>query len=453
MFVARLLTPEDYGLVGMATAFLGLVTMINEFGIGSAIVTLQKLSEEQVAQTNGLSVAFGACGFFFAVAAATPLSQFYEAPQLVWVILAMSTSFLTLSLRSVPFALLQRDMRFKTLALMEGGQAILQSLSMVLFAFIGLGYWTLVLGWLVGSVLSTAMAVTMRPHRLARPKVADLKEVFLFSGHVVICRLCSYIYSNADFVVAGKLLGRTSLGNYSYAWTLANLPIEKVTALVGHVTPAFFASVQNDRQGTQRYLLKVTELLGIVTIPASWGLALLAPEFILFALGEKWQAVVPPLQILGAWAAFRSITPPLSQVLFAIGESRFAMRTTLVGVAVMPLLFSVGSLWGTEGIAMAWVVGYPVLAGPMYWKVFRCLKLSPGSYMKSIWPALHGSMVMVALVLVIDISMPLEWSTLSRLGMKFGCGAVAYLVTLFCFHRKHTGVMYRFIRGISPSEV
>src|SRR2546428_11159417 len=113
LIVARLLTPEDYGLVGMAAIYLGLITLVSEFGLGSTVITLRNLSEEQVAQLNGLAVLVGLGCFAVACAAAIPLGRFFKAPQLPGVVVAMSVAFLITAFKTVPSSLLYREMRFR----------------------------------------------------------------------------------------------------------------------------------------------------------------------------------------------------------------------------------------------------------------------------------------------------------------------------------------------------
>src|SRR2546425_8629430 len=108
-----------------------------------------------------------------------------------------------------------------------------------------------------------------------------------FSRHIIVGRLAWYVYSNADFLVAGRILGKVALGLYEVGWNLANVPIEKITSLVGQVTPAVFSAVQRDHAALRRYLLRVTEGLALITFPASLGLALVAPDFVLLTLGRS----------------------------------------------------------------------------------------------------------------------------------------------------------------------
>src|SRR5207245_4847666 len=122
------------------------------------------------------------------------------------------------------------------------------------------------------------------------------------------------------------------------------------TGLVTQVTPAVFAAVQQDHAALRRYLLRITEGLALITFPASLGLALVAPDFVLLTLGEKWHGAVAPLQLLALSAGFRAVTPLLPQVLNAVGKSRLSMQYGVLCAVVLPAGFYVtGQRRGSVG--------------------------------------------------------------------------------------------------------
>jgi teichuronic acid exporter len=435
LVVARLLSPEDYGLVGMATVYLGLVTLLSEFGIGATIVMLRDLTSEQVAQINTLALLFGLTGFLISCAAAVPLGWFFREPQLPPVIVVLSLAFVISAVRTVPYSLLQRELRFKRLALMDGGQAILSACTMMLLAFLGLRYWTLVIGGLLSTTVSTAIVVAHRPQRFAWPRLHAMRHAISFSWYLLVDRLAWYTYSNSDFLVAGKVLGRAALGAYGFAFTLASVPTEKVTALVANVTTSVFSAVQKDPVALRRYLLTITEGIALITMPATFGLALIAHDFVLAALGPKWLAIIGPLQLLAINEAVRSLTPLLPQVLFVTGDARFVMRTSLVGAVLLPLAFYIGSRWGITGIAAGWLIANPIGIIPQYRRIFRKLDLSAGDYLRALRPAFTGVAFMGLAIWTLARILPADWPLGLRVVLQVLTGALAYLAGLAALHR------------------
>jgi PST family polysaccharide transporter len=443
LVVARLLSPADYGLVAMASIYLGLVTLINEFGLETAIITLPDLTDEQLGQINGLAVLLGVISFAFSCIVAFPIGWFFKTAELPSVVIIMSATFIITGFRTVPSALLTKELQFKRLALIEAGQASVLALSMVVFAVMGLGYWTLVLGRLLGELLLTGLVVLARPYWLGIPRLASLQNTISISRHIVVARISWYVYSNADFLVAGRILGQAALGAYTFGWTLANVPIEKVTALVGRVTPAFFSAVQRDHFSLQRYLLRITEGLALLTFPATFGLALVADEFVEIVLGETWSSVVAPLRILAFYASFRSIVTLLPQVLNVLNETQFSMWNGVVAAIVLPITFYIGSGWGTIGIAAGWLAVHPLVTLPLYWRVFQKINLASREYLRALQPAIFGSILMAVTILILRAALPAGLYLPIRFIVQILGGGLAYVAVMLLLCRDRLHAFYR----------
>jgi len=437
LIVARLLTPEDYGLVGMAAIYLGLITLLSEFGLGTAVLAVRELSVEQLHQVNGLAVLLGLASLLASCVVAIPLGRFFHAPQLPLVVVAMSTTFVITSFKTVPLALLQRDLRFKALAFIDLSQALVLATSMVGFAVAGFRYWTLVCGGVLSALISTGAILRLRHPPFAWPRRTSLKPAITLSSNVLISRLCWYASSNADFLMAGRILGKAALGFYNVGWTLANVPVDKVTALVGQVTPAVFSTVQTDPVALRRYLLRITEGIALITFPLGLGLALVAQDFVLVVLGSKWSATIAPLRLLAAYAAFRSITPLLPTVLHTIRDTRFEMWNMVAAAVVMPTSFYLcGQRWGTVGLAVAWVLVDPLFALALYWRTFAKIQLSLRAYLGALWPALSGTALMAVVVLAAGAFSARAGTAGLRLAAQIGAGVISYGLACVILHRE-----------------
>jgi len=434
LLVARILEPRDFGVVGVAGVYLGLIAVFSEFGFGSAVITLRDLTVDEIAQINTFSVISGAIGFLVSCALAMPIGWFFRSPELPAVIIVMSTNFLILGFKTVPSSVLQKDFRFKRLSLIDSLAAITQSLCVLLLAWLGRGYWALALGSVVGAMVATALNVASRPWRFERPRLKSVAYAVNFSWQVLVVRLSWVLYSDADFLVAGRVLGTTALGAYTFAWNLATLPVEKVTALVGQVTPAFFSANHADHNALRRYLQSLTEAVSLVTFPATIGLGLVAPEFIGLFLGSRWSDAVAPLEVLAFYGSIRSVSALLGPLLTALRETRFLMWTNIAAAVLMPLLFYVGSRWGPSGIACGWIVGYPFIALPLYRKAFRRVGMPFRNYLVAIRPALDASLVMIFAVGALKLVVPVQWPLYLRFGIEVVAGATAYLIVLLVLH-------------------
>jgi O-antigen/teichoic acid export membrane protein len=452
LVVARLLEPRDFGVVGVAGVYLGLIAVFSEFGFGSAVITLRNLTVNEIAQINSFSVISGAVGFLVSCALALPMGRFFRSPELPAVIVVMSTNFLILGFKTVPCSVLQREFRFKRLSIIDSSAAIMQSLCVLLLAWLGRGYWALALGSVAGTVVATALNMASRPWGFERPRLKSVAHAVNLSRQVLVGRLTWIIYSDSDFLVAGRMLGTTALGAYTFAWNLATLPVEKVTALVGQVTPAFFSAHQTDYIALRRYLLSLTEAVSLVTFPATIGLGLVAPEFIGVFLGSRWSDAVAPLEILAFYGSIRTVSALLGPLLTALRETRFLMWTNIAAAVLMPLLFYVGSRWGPLGIACGWIVGYPFIVLPLYRKTFQRIGMPFREYFVAIRPALNASLVMIFAVVGLKSVIPAGWPLYLRFGMEVVAGAAAYSIVLLVLHIDRLRAFMDFYRRMRVSK-
>jgi O-antigen/teichoic acid export membrane protein len=443
LIIARLLSPSDYGIFSMALLYLGFLSLVTEFGLGAAIVTIRNLSGRQISQLNTVSIFLGVAGFALTVAAAFPLGHFFHSPELPAVLIVMALGFVISSFQSVPSALLQKELRFKLISIIELAKTTSTALVMLPLAFWGARYWTLVAGALVGSLIATVLTLARKRHGFAMPDFAELGQAIRYSWQVLIARIGWYSYSNSDFLVAGRVLGPIVLGYYTLAWNLATMPIDKITTLVSSVTPGIYSAAQEDFSALKRYLLKPTEVLSLVLFPVMAGLALVSKDAVLILLGSKWESAIIPLQLLSIYACIRSVMPLFAQILMVTGDSKYVMWTNVTSALLFPVAFLVGSRWGALGIAATWVLIYPINAVPLYSRVLKRIDLTSAEYLHALWPGLNGTFVMVIGVLILKLFLRNLHVPLASLSIQIASGVLFYLATMVLFHRARLGIISR----------
>lgn len=455
LYVINKLLPEDYGLVGAALLFLGIVQMFSEFGVGSAVVRFQALTRDQIAQFNALALMLGIGGAAVTVALAKPVAWFLEDPdRLPPLMMVMSIGFILTGLRVVPQALMQRDLQFRKLAVMEGIMSISMAASNITMASRGFGKWTLVFGPLVGSALMMLMVVVNNPVPFRRPNFKEIGKPFEFSRQIILTRFAWWGYSNADYLIITKTIGKAAFGIYQIGWTFSGIAVEKITSLVGRVTPAIFSAVQDNLADIRRYLLLLTEGLALLTFPVCIGLSLVTND-VVSLLKPHWQMAAFPLQMLSILACVRSIDPLLQQALTAIGEARMNLNNTLLTVCVLPFGLYGGLLLGESltgmprgtdaalggainGVAVAWLILGPLLFSRLLFKGLARIELPVRQYAAALWPAVSGSLLMAAVVMVISVIQPSR--TIVWFVIKVVAGAVTYVLTLLLMHRERVMV-------------
>jgi O-antigen/teichoic acid export membrane protein len=339
-------------------------------------------------------------------------------------------------------------MRFKLLAYIDGLQSVVQAITTLFFAFLGFGYWALVLGNLSVSVVSTGLTLIWRRQHFAWPRLSTIREPLVFSWHLVVGTLGWYVYDNSDFLVAGRVLGPPPLGAYTLAWTLAHAPVDKLTVVVNRVTPSIFSAAQHDFSALRRYLGTITEGLALIVFPATLGMALVANEFVRVALGLKWVGVVLPLELLAVHAVIRSNVILLVPFLNAIRETRFVMWNSLAALIILPASFYFCSRWGTGGIAGVWVFVYPLVQIPFYWRLFRRINMSIAEYLQSLWPAISGCTLMAIAVELFKRSRNPAWPLYFDLTLEILIGGIVYAIALVLMHRKRLRAFLGLIKNL-----
>jgi teichuronic acid exporter len=448
LIVTRLLTPADFGIIAMAATIGPFVQYFAGCGIPRAIVTLRNLTDEQLAQLNSVGLLLGLASFGAACLLALPFAHFYRTPQLALVLIVSCTSLIAGGAQTVSNGLLTREMRFRILSLYTAISALVAAALTLLFAWLGFGYWALVLGNLSATIVRTILVMKTRRQTYAVPRLSSVREPLRFGWHVVASLIALSVYGNLDHLTAGRLLGRTALGLYAMAMTLAYVPLDKVTSLVTLVLPSYLAAIHHDLAAVRRYVRVLTENLALLTFPACIGFGMVARELIPIVLGRKWEGMVGALEVLSIYAALRSIIALMPKVLTALGNPRFVMWNDLAAIGAMGPAFYVGSHWGISGIAAGWVLGYPLVAAPLYRKTLSTIEMTFGEYIRSLRPALEGTIVMILAVACVKYGVPHRLPSLFRVCAEIATGLICYTGTLLIRHRERLLTLVQMIKSL-----
>lgn len=445
--IARLLSPSDFGLMGMAAVYLGLVALVNEFGLTAAVLKGRALTDDQIAQLGGFGIAIGVAFCLVSIGAAFPIARFYGEPAVRTIIVILSFNFVFTAIGVLPRSLLARDLQFHRLAWIDGASNLSQIAATLTFAELGYRYLALVFGSLLASVVGAFLALYWHGHRLKVPRsFRAIRESVHVGWHVVVGRVAWYTYQNADFAVVGRVLGTAMLGAYTLGWEIATVPVERISALVGQVTPGVFSAVAADRPALRRYYLAVIEGLAFITFPAAAGIALTAPVLVPVALGNQWTNAILPLQLLAVYGGIRSIDTVTPQVLIYTGYSRYSMWYTVGAAVVLPVLFLIGTRWGMVGVASVWIIAYPVVVSPIYRLVFRILDLSPRAYLSNLWPVVSGTVLMIGAVLAVRAALPTGTAPHTALAAEVATGMVTYAAVMWLLHRERIRAFLSLLR-------
>lgn len=445
IIVARLLSPADYGLAGMAGVYIGFTQLLCEAGLIAALLRQRNDDRVAQAQLGGFAGLLGVACCVLSILLSGPIAEFFGQPAVRSLVIVSSLGFLPRGIQVLPRGMMQRTLDFRHLAWIDGVEAMSLSVATLTLAALGAGVWALVCGGLVGGVMGAVVSFYWYPVRLRWP--SDLRRIatdVVFGGKVLGAQLAWYFYNNADFAVVGKILGSQALGAYSLGWTIANVPVDRISSLVNRVTPAYFARLSHQQEALRRYLLLLSEGLALATFPACVGLALVARDLVLAVLGPGWEGAVAPLQILAAVSAVRSLFVLAAPILVFTGRVERNLSFSLLLVMILPIAFVIGSEWGVVGVAAVWASVYPLIAsiflvGP----ALRSVKVSWGAYLD----ALRVPILATVLMTVAILALPAGGPGVTRLILKVSIGALVYTATAALLLRSRIVQLLALLRG------
>jgi O-antigen/teichoic acid export membrane protein len=434
LLVARLLSPADYGLMALVSVWTYAIALIAELGLGVAIVQFPDLEDRELNACFWVTTGTSGIGYLALYASAPAIAAWFASPMLADVLRVAGLSLPLVAVRTVPDGLLRKGLQLDRVSQAEVASMLVTMPVVLGLAWSGAGVWALVAGSLVMPLANTIASfwfVQWWPG--LRVGSRRFREILRYSLAALGARVGWVAYQQVDAVVLGKVSGQVVLGSYSMAKQLASVPLEKITVVANQLALPIMAGFQADRSMMRASFLRGLRLVACLTVPLSLGLALMADDFVWVALGEKWVAMVPPLRVLCVLGLIRSVDTLLPPVLFARyrADALFWWTTTLL--LIMPFAFWAGAVWmGPVGVALAWVVVYPIVMAWMAREVLRELELPWTTLWEQVRPVTDAALVMAAAVVATRWALPASdpAERLLRLGLTAGLGAAVYGATI-----------------------
>ncbi len=456
ILVARILTPGDYGLIGFAMLVGGVADLINEIGIGAAIIQRQDLDDEDLSAVFWFSMLFSLLIYLGAWLLSPWIAKFFNQPALTSVLRVSMLTFLLESLRIIPWNLLTKRLEFKHRSIIEFIANIISAITTLVMAYTGFGVWSLVWGMLLRHAVLTIGCQCICPWwpRL-RFTWSRLQKVLGFGLNVSGGQLAWYAYSNADFLVVGKLLGQQLLGLYTMVWQLAMLPVDRIAAVVNQVAYPVYAELQHDDKKLKEYFLKIVSLIATVILPLYGGLFLVAETAIPCLLGPKWLPIITPLKIMcgvGILMTFSTLIPP---IVMAKGRPDISLKYTLTCLLVMPLGFLGGARSGITGVCWAWLILYPQLVTIWYITTRRLVGYQWRELVIAVQPAAISTVAMCTLVIFSRFLMTFCASGLIRLITLVIVGIFSYIAVFIRVFKEQANETLKlfFRKRVAPNRL
>jgi lipopolysaccharide exporter len=389
--LARLLDPQEFGLVGLALVFILFAETLAVFGVAEALVYLPA-SRRTTDAAFVLSVAAGGGLLLVGLAFAPVAAEFFHRPDVTDLFRPLLLGLFLAAAAEVPDALLRRDLAFRKRMFTELARALTQGAVSISLAATGFGPWALVWGYVAGNFAWASVSwalVSYRPEPgwwriesvVARPLLSFGLPA---SGHALLAALIL----DVDYVIVGRVLGPSALGEYTLAFRMPQLLVLNVFVILAAVAFPLFSRVRGDPDRLRRGYLTSIRLQSAYGLGVSVGLAVVAPILIPAIFGAEWAAAAPPAQALALYAGFRSLGTGAVDVYKGIGRPGIAAAVSLLRLTVLiPVLLLVASS-GIEAVAWAQAVAALAFAILMQTVACRVVRVRISELARALWPGL-----------------------------------------------------------------
>jgi O-antigen/teichoic acid export membrane protein len=429
--LARLLSPSDFGLMGMIMVVIGFARLFADMGISNAIIYRQDATREELSSLYWLNILAGIVVFFIVCGARPLITTFYHEPRVSNLIYLSSLIFLITPFGQQFQILLQKELKFDQLAKIEIIGSFANSATAITLAILGMGVFSLIWGQLAGSSLRVLLLSwwgweNWRPH--FHFATQDLKGYISFGMYQMGEKAINYFNSNLDYLLIGSLFGAKALGYYTLAYNLILRPSLMINPIITRVAFPVFSRVQNDTEKLTRGYLKVLQLLSSVNFPMMAGLAVVAPIAVPVIFGEQWLPSIILVQILTVVGLLRSTGNPVGSLLLSKGRADLGFKWNLaLMISQIPGLYLGAKLGGTVGVAIAFAILMCIYSVFNYLVLIRSL-LGPclREYIQSMWPSLWMSGAMAVVVLFSGLFLQ-NMPKLLILIMQLLCGVLVYI--------------------------
>ncbi len=351
--LARNIPPAEFGLIAAATVITSLATDFSQFGVHRALVQRLTLTPAHIRSAFAISLITGIIAFSGIFIAAPWFTSFFRMDGVGIFIRFLSLTLLFTGIAAVSASMLQRERRFRDLGLAEFGSYLLGFGFVALpMAFAGFGAWALAAGFMTQAVSRTVAVFILHPPAIALwPKMAEARELLRTGIGFSAGQIGNFVATQVDYVIAGRYLGAEPLGFYNRAYQFLLLPAQVFGTVTSTVLFPTLASIQDQPERVARAYLRTMGVIALLTLPVGGVLAVIAPELVLFLLGEQWAGMIVPFQILVVTLLFRTGYKISDAVTLATGSMYArALRHWIYAAAVAAGAY-LGLDYGLAGVA------------------------------------------------------------------------------------------------------
>ncbi len=393
--LARLLTPQDFGLLAMVATLTNLVILFKDMGLSMATVQRAEINHEQVSTLFWINVAFSGIVSLLIAAIAPFVAQFYGEPKLVSITLALAAGLALSGFIVQHEALMRRQMRFKDLAIIQLGSLLVGAATATILALSGWGYWALVLKQIAEQITNLVGVWVLCTWRPGLPVwSSEVRSMVTFGGNFTGFNFVNYFARNLDNILIGWRWGALPLGLYDKAYQLFLLPIQQVNLPFAAVATPALSRMVDSPESYRRAYLRVVEKIALITMPFVAFTIATSDWIIRVALGEQWMGASDIFVWLGFTALVQPIANSTGWLFLTQGRTREMFQWGIMGSTLSVVAIILGLPWGPVGVAIGYSLNGLLLQTPLlFWFVCRKGPIKTKDFYVTIAPSALAAMV------------------------------------------------------------
>lgn len=333
--LARLLTPQEFGLIAIVMVFISFFQLLSDFGIGPAIIQNKALTKSDVQSIFTFSILISIILAYLFYLVAPLISSFYKEPQLENITKLLSLAVLFFSFNVVPRAINLKKFRFKQVGIIAVIVQIITGALAILFAFMGYSYYALVLKAILDGFFIFLGNYLLSPLRLERVRKSSISKILKFASYQFLFNFINYFSRNADNLIIGKYFSTASLGFYDKSYKLMMMPVQNLTHVITPVLQPILSDFQDNKDMIFRSYLKIVKILAIIGFPLSIFLYYSASEIVQILFGSQWEESIPIFKILALTVGIQIILSSSGSIFQAANRTDLLFLSGLMSAVLM----------------------------------------------------------------------------------------------------------------------
>jgi len=401
IILARLLTPEDFGLIGMLIIFIAISQVFIDSGFGNALIQKKDAKQIDFSTIFYFNVLVGIVLYTILFFLAPLIANFFAQTKLVILTRVIGLQLVFNSLGLIQFVKYKKELDFRSITVAVISSNIMASILGITLAFSGFGVWALAIQMVSIYFFRTLMFWILSSWRPTLEfSYTSFKGLFNFGYKLLLSGLLDQIFQNIYLIIIGKLFTTKDLGYYTQAKIFQEVPVTTLAGIVGSVTFPAFSKIQDDNEKLLLVLSKTLKLLVFVNFPLMLGLAVIAQPLFLYVLGEKWLPSVPYFQLLAIAGMLYTLHTTNLSILQVKGRTDIFLKLEIIKKIIIVIAIFIGINWGILGLVIGRVVTSFIAYFINAYYSGKLINYSVSNQLRDIWPAMLTSIVMAVIMIL-----------------------------------------------------